>query len=138
MRLLDAVDLLEEELPHLILLDLVMPDVDGFQVLEHLRSHGKTASIPVIIVTGKMLSYEDVKTPRFYPKSSCRPKAYFLIAESMAGRAYSTHHLRQQPASPGYEHARQTGLSATSSKIAAGPLHLIELSETLGVSQQLH
>ena len=57
----EALRLLEEETPDLVLLDLMMPDIDGFQVLEHLRSKVKTALIPVIIVTGKILSYEDVK-----------------------------------------------------------------------------
>jgi YesN/AraC family two-component response regulator len=57
----EAVRLLEELTPDLALLDLIMPDVDGFQVLEQLRNNIKTASIPVIVITGKILSYEDVK-----------------------------------------------------------------------------
>jgi signal transduction histidine kinase/DNA-binding LacI/PurR family transcriptional regulator/AraC-like DNA-binding protein len=57
----EAIRLLEEETPDLVLLDLMMPDIDGFQVLQHLRSTIKTALIPVIIITGKILSYEDVK-----------------------------------------------------------------------------
>jgi signal transduction histidine kinase/DNA-binding LacI/PurR family transcriptional regulator/AraC-like DNA-binding protein len=56
-----AMRLLEEETPDLVILDLMMPEVNGFQVLEHLRSNMKTTLIPVIILTGKMLSYEDVK-----------------------------------------------------------------------------
>ena len=57
----EALRLLTESTPDLVILDLMMPDVDGFQVLEHLRSNLKTASIPVIIITGKILSFEDVK-----------------------------------------------------------------------------
>ncbi len=57
----EAISLLEEETPDLVLLDLMMPDIDGFQVLEHLRSNTNTALVPVIVVTGKILSYEDVK-----------------------------------------------------------------------------
>ena len=57
----EALHLLEKTLPDLVVLDLMMPEVDGFQVLERLRSKAETASIPVLILTGKMLSYEDVK-----------------------------------------------------------------------------
>jgi YesN/AraC family two-component response regulator len=57
----EALALLVDETPDLVILDLMMPEVDGFQVLEHLRTNPKTAWIPVIILTGKMLSYEDVK-----------------------------------------------------------------------------
>jgi len=37
-----------------ILLDVSMPDMDGFQVIEHLRSHAPTQSVPVILLTAKV------------------------------------------------------------------------------------
>jgi CheY-like chemotaxis protein len=45
--------------PDLIILDLVMPQVDGFAVLEALKSGEKTATIPVILFTVMDLSSED-------------------------------------------------------------------------------
>jgi signal transduction histidine kinase/DNA-binding LacI/PurR family transcriptional regulator/AraC-like DNA-binding protein/CheY-like chemotaxis protein len=57
----EAIAALKEQVPDLVLLDLMMPDVDGFDVIKHLRSQINTASVPVIVVTGKILSYEDVK-----------------------------------------------------------------------------
>jgi DNA-binding response OmpR family regulator len=48
----EALQAVEEELPELILLDLMMPRVSGFEVCEMLRSHQRTARIPIIIVTG--------------------------------------------------------------------------------------
>ncbi len=49
------------ELPDLILLDVNMPEMDGFQVLEELRSDPVTAHIPVIIVTAARLDPVDMQ-----------------------------------------------------------------------------
>jgi two-component system OmpR family response regulator len=47
-------------LPDLILLDIVLPDADGLQILARLRAHPKFARMPVILMTGKAES-SDVK-----------------------------------------------------------------------------
>lgn len=43
--------LAESELPHLILLDLALPEVPGRQVLRELKANSKTSAIPVLITT---------------------------------------------------------------------------------------
>ena len=45
--------------PSLILLDLMMPDIDGFEFLDELRRHPQWRTIPVIVITAKDLSDED-------------------------------------------------------------------------------
>ena len=47
--------------PDLVLLDLIMPEVDGFEVLQQLRSQAATRNIPVIVVTGQVLADEDIE-----------------------------------------------------------------------------
>ena len=47
-----ALSLLEHETPHAIILDLYMPGLDGFSLLETLRANPHTRDIPVIIFTG--------------------------------------------------------------------------------------
>jgi CheY-like chemotaxis protein len=48
-----ALRALEQERPDVILLDVMMPEMDGLQVLDHIRSNPAHASVPVILVTAK-------------------------------------------------------------------------------------
>ncbi len=48
----NAMVIAEKELPNLILLDLNMPNIDGFEILSFFRSHPTLSSIPVICVSG--------------------------------------------------------------------------------------
>jgi putative two-component system response regulator len=47
-----ALELMKTELPDLILLDVEMPGISGFEVVERLKADGRTRTIPVIMVTG--------------------------------------------------------------------------------------
>ncbi|HXF84058.1 MAG TPA: pyridoxal-phosphate dependent enzyme [Anaerolineales bacterium] len=55
----DAIALVTKERPDLVILDLMMPDVDGFAVLDVLRSQPETANIPVIVATAKELTVDE-------------------------------------------------------------------------------
>ena len=44
--------------PHAIILDIFMPDLDGFTILEYLRDHPALSNIPVLIVSGGGLTNE--------------------------------------------------------------------------------
>ncbi len=52
----DALELIRSSEPDLIVLDLMMPEMDGFTVLEKLKEDPKTAQIPVIVSTAKILT----------------------------------------------------------------------------------
>ncbi len=53
---MEAVRLAQEEHPNLMILDLMMPEMDGFAVMEKLQSDPDTADIPIIVVTAKELT----------------------------------------------------------------------------------
>lgn len=57
----DGLELAGLHHPDAILLDLLMPELSGFEVVEKLREDPATAKIPIIIVTSKQLTAEDKK-----------------------------------------------------------------------------
>ncbi len=58
----EAITLIGKVRPHIIILDLMMPVVDGFAVLESVKADEATRSIPIIVVTAKELTEEDRQT----------------------------------------------------------------------------
>jgi diguanylate cyclase (GGDEF)-like protein len=61
----DAIQYALRETPHLIIVDIMLPDVDGFEVIQRLRDHPKTMHIPIIVLSAlgeaedKMRAYEN-------------------------------------------------------------------------------
>lgn len=55
----DRLKLIKERLPDLIVSNMAMPEMDGFALLEALKSDPLTAKIPVIVVSAKYLTFED-------------------------------------------------------------------------------
>jgi len=55
----EAIDLARSQRPGLIVLDLMMPKMNGFDVVEALREHADTAQIPIIVMTASRISPED-------------------------------------------------------------------------------
>jgi diguanylate cyclase (GGDEF)-like protein len=49
----DALEITKKALPHLIVLDIMLPDIDGYEVCRRLRTNMRTSHIPVIFLTQK-------------------------------------------------------------------------------------
>ncbi len=56
----EAIDFLKTNLPDLILLDIMLPEMDGFEVCSMIRADGRTKHIPVVMLTAKK-SREDME-----------------------------------------------------------------------------
>jgi threonine synthase len=52
----EALELIKRERPHLIILDLMMPELDGFAVIDAIKADPAIADIPIIVVTAKELT----------------------------------------------------------------------------------
>ena len=74
----DALRLVETQLPSLVLLDIMLPGLDGFEVCRRLKSNPKTKNIPVLMITargteadivmGLQIGAEDYVVKPFSPK----------------------------------------------------------------------
>lgn len=57
----EALSVIDQTMPDAIILDLMMPDIDGFQLLETIRHAEKTAALPVLILTAKHITKEELQ-----------------------------------------------------------------------------
>jgi GAF domain-containing protein/CheY-like chemotaxis protein len=71
-----ALEGLAENAPDVILLDLMMPEMDGFQFLDHVRTDERWRSIPIIVITAKDLTQEDRQRLNGYVEGILQKGAY--------------------------------------------------------------
>ena len=69
----EALECIEKEMPDLVLLDVMMPGVNGFEVCSQIKSNPLTSHIPVVLLTAKkgqedMAKGEAVKADRYITK----------------------------------------------------------------------
>ena len=55
-----ALEIIRQETPVLVLLDLMMPEMDGFEVLREMREDKHSRDIPVIVITSQSLNQHDI------------------------------------------------------------------------------
>ncbi|MGA9532304.1 MAG: pyridoxal-phosphate dependent enzyme [Anaerolineales bacterium] len=56
-----ALEMAQSDCPDLIILDLMMPEMDGFAVIEQLRANERTSQVPLIVITAKNLTGQEKK-----------------------------------------------------------------------------
>ncbi len=85
---LEALDKISESKPDLVILDLMMPEVTGFDVVERLKENEATAKIPIIILTAMTLSPRDLEflereTSRVFRKSEMNISTFLQEIQSV-------------------------------------------------------
>ena len=88
---------LKTDLPDLIILDLMMPDVDGFEVCKYLKNQKNLSAVPILMLTarteetdkvlGLELGADDYVTKTLFAKGTCsQGKGSVATGRSQAGR----------------------------------------------------
>jgi CheY-like chemotaxis protein/nitrogen-specific signal transduction histidine kinase len=90
----EGMTLIAQSPPDLVLLDLMMPGMSGFEMVARLRAQPAAAGIPVMIVSAKELTAEDVLTlnghiQRFVAKGSIDPEGLTNAVRQMLGQSKS-------------------------------------------------
>jgi AraC-like DNA-binding protein/nitrogen-specific signal transduction histidine kinase len=119
-------------LPDLVILDLKMPGLDGFQVLESMRSQAKTSRTPVLVMTGQSLTMQDVKRLEHYALVTVHSKG-LLTADELAAAVH--HSLFGADTLPPQTSALAKRAIAYFHEHYAEPLTRKEVAQAIGVSQ---
>ncbi|RPJ22795.1 MAG: helix-turn-helix domain-containing protein [Chloroflexi bacterium] len=79
-----ALAFMSREIPSLVLLDLVMPDLSGADVLDQMRADPKLRQVPVIILSNKALSLEDIKRIESHTHVTLQTKGIWSDSETIS------------------------------------------------------
>ncbi|MEX2008256.1 MAG: response regulator [Candidatus Spechtbacterales bacterium] len=78
-----GIELVQRVKPQIILLDIILPGMDGFEVLGHLQANAETKTIPIIVISN-LGSDEDIQKARALGANDYLIKAHFTPAEIVA------------------------------------------------------
>jgi signal transduction histidine kinase/AraC-like DNA-binding protein len=117
--------------PVLVILDLAMPELDGFGVLEHLRADHRTRQVPVLVVSGRLLSDDEVRRLDQHARVLYQTKHLLspVEAQVVLQSAADGHALLPQPTSAAVKKAM-----ALLNENHRRPLARHDLAYALGVS----
>jgi two-component system cell cycle response regulator DivK len=95
---LSALQLIESDPPDLVLLDLLLPTLDGYAVREEIAANARTQAIPVVIVTAvASTNYKRLHPARVLRKPVLPDDLVAVVRASLAGA------IRQRPGIPHVE-----------------------------------
>lgn len=91
---LRAMQTLEDTVPDILLLDLIMPEVDGFEILVDIRKHAQFKHLPVIILTSvtdtdQKLHALDLGATDFLAKPVDQSELRLRVRNTLAAKAYA-------------------------------------------------
>lgn len=127
-----ALESMASEIPSLVMLDLMMPEMDGFDVLDRMRADPRTRHVPVVILSSKLLTLDDIKRLEQHALVTLQSKGILCEAEIAAtlNRA-----LFGTDALPPQTSALVKRAVAYLHQNYARPLSRWEIAEAIGVSE---
>ena len=76
----EGLNKIQEEKPELVLLDLILPGIDGFEILKKIRENPELSHIPIIVLSN-LGQQEDIKRAKSLGAKDYLVKAYFTLGE---------------------------------------------------------
>lgn len=96
-----ALELIRTHEPAVVLVDLLMPDTDGFEVVDLLRNDPRTASVPVVVLTAKTLTVSE--------RRLLDGRIEFVLSKSTVDLGVLAERLAQVTAAPVRAHGKEAG-----------------------------
>lgn len=141
----EALDKLQEDLPDLIICDVMMPEMDGYTLVKHVREDPRTSWIPVLFLSAKGQSQDRVKGlstgADVYIVKPFEPEELVAQVESSLKQATRLIHHQNHPNDnePKMKARRQVDLTPTELKVVqlvAQGLSNREIADVMNVSQR--
>lgn len=123
---------MEAEVPALVLLDLVMPGLGGADVLDRMRADARLRAVPVVVLSSKLLTLEDVKRLEHHARVTLQSKGIWSEAEAVAALNRA---LFGMEALPAHTSALVKHAVAYLHQNYNHPLSRWEIAEAVGVSE---
>jgi len=127
-----ALAAMAEQVPSLVLLDLMMPRMDGFDTLDQMRADPRTQAVPVVILTSKVLNLDDIKRIEQHARVVVQSKGILDDHEIIAALHHSLFGSETLPPQTGAVVKRAV---AYLHQNYARPLKRWEIAEAIGVSE---
>lgn len=127
-----ALAAMQAQTPSLVVLDLMMPELDGFDVLDRMRADPRTGAVPVVILTSKVLNLDDIKRIERHTRVVVQSKGILADDEIIAALHRA---LFGAEALPPQTSALVKRAVAYIHQNYARPLARWEIAEAIGVSE---
>jgi YesN/AraC family two-component response regulator len=127
-----ALEVMAKEVPSLVLLDLVMPNLSGADVLDRMRADANLRHVPVIVMSNKVLSLDDVRRIENHTRVTLQSKGIWSDEETITAlnRAiFGTDYL------PAHTSALVKQAIAYLHQNYTRPVSRWEIAEAVGVSE---
>ncbi|WP_460396517.1 substrate-binding domain-containing protein [Actinophytocola sediminis] len=79
-----ALSALEDDVPSLVIVSQTLPDMDGFDVLDRLHGEGRLPNVPVLVLSGRAITIDDIQRAEPYGRSVLLGKGILSEAETSA------------------------------------------------------
>jgi YesN/AraC family two-component response regulator len=127
-----ALAAMAEHIPSLVILDLMMPGMDGFDALDQIRADPRTRQIPVVILSSKVLNLDDVRRLEQHARVTLQSKGILSEEETIAALNRALFGADTLPPQTGALVKRAV---AYLHQNHARPLARWEIAEAIGVSE---